>query len=78
VGKTSPAGTGQQAQACARGVVRVATAGAVAQTMAASRTLRPGKVGLESTSEARPTRLARCEAVMLTKTMTRRGAVEGR
>jgi hypothetical protein len=44
----------------------VATTGVAARATTASQMLRRGKVGMESTSEARPTRLARWEALALT------------
>jgi hypothetical protein len=63
---------GQPVQACACGMARVAIVCAVARATTARQTLRHGKVGMESTSRARPTRLARWEAVTLTKTTARR------
>jgi hypothetical protein len=65
-------------QACARGVVTVATAGVAARATTVSQMLTWGKVGMESTSEARPTCLARWEALALTLTTARREEAEGR
>jgi hypothetical protein len=58
--------------------VRVYGAVTAAGTCAVSRTLRRGKVGMGSTSRARPTHLARWEAAALTKMTVRHEAAEGR